>query len=106
MSTVLILNLAWQLSTLALVALGLAIVFGQLSIMNMAHGEFVMLGAYAPFITSSLGLSPWLQVPVCLITVGSIALLIERSIIRHLYGRMFDSLLATWHIARGDCALG
>ena len=99
MSTVLILNLAWQISTLALVALGLAIVFGQLRIMNMAHGEFVMLGAYAPFITSSLGLSPWLQVPVCLITVGSIALLMERSIIRHLYGRMFDSLLATWGIA-------
>ena len=70
MSSVLLLNLAWQISTLALVALGLAIVFGKLRIMNMAHGEFVMIGAYAPVITSMLGLPGWLQLPVCLVTVG------------------------------------
>jgi branched-chain amino acid transport system permease protein/urea transport system permease protein len=97
--TVLILNLVWQISTLALVALGLAIVFGKLRIMNMAHGEFVMIGAYAPVITSSLGLPMWLQLPVCLVTVALVALFLERTIIRHLYGRMFDSLLATWGIA-------
>lgn len=99
MLSILILNLIWQISTLALVALGLAIVFGKLRIMNMAHGEFVMIGAYAPIITASLGLPLWLQVPVCLITVGLVALILERTIIRHLYGRMFDSLLATWGIA-------
>ena len=99
MSSVLVLNLAWQISTLALVALGLAIVFGKLQIMNMAHGEFVMIGAYAPVITSSLGLPAWLQVPVCLLTVALVAFVLERTIIRHLYGRMFDSLLATWGIA-------
>jgi len=99
MSSVLILNLAWQISTLALVALGLAIVFGKLRIMNMAHGEFVMIGAYAPVITSSLALPGWLQLPVCLLTVAIVALILERTIIRHLYGRMFDSLLATWGIA-------
>ncbi len=97
--TVLILNLIWQISTLALVALGLAIVFGKLRIMNMAHGEFVMIGAYAPVITSSLGLPMWLQLPVCLVTVALVALFLERTIIQHLYGRMFDSLLATWGIA-------
>ncbi|MEO9819514.1 MAG: branched-chain amino acid ABC transporter permease [Paracoccaceae bacterium] len=99
MSSVLFLNLAWQISTLALVALGLAIVFGKLRIMNMAHGEFVMIGAYAPVITSTLGLPGWFQAPVCLVTVGLIAFVLEHSIIRHLYGRMFDSLLATWGIA-------
>ena len=99
MSSALLLNLAWQISTLALVALGLAIVFGKLRIMNMAHGEFVMIGAYAPVITSSLGLPGWLQVPVCLLSVGLVAFVLERTIIRHLYGRMFDSLLATWGIA-------
>ncbi len=99
MSSVLLLNLAWQISTLALVALGLAIVFGKLRIMNMAHGEFVMIGAYAPVITSTLGLPGWLQLPVCLVTVAMVAFVLERSIIRHLYGRMFDSLLATWGIA-------
>jgi len=99
MSSVLLLNLAWQISTLALVALGLAIVFGKLRIMNMAHGEFVMIGAYAPVITSMLSMPGWLQLPVCLVTVGLVAFVLERTIIRHLYGRMFDSLLATWGIA-------
>ncbi len=99
MSPVLLLNLAWQISTLALIALGLAIVFGKLRIMNMAHGEFVMIGAYAPVITSMLGLPGWLQLPVCLITVAFVAFVLERTIVRHLYGRMFDSLLATWGIA-------
>ena len=99
MSSVLFLNLAWQISTLALVTLGLAIVFGKLRIMNMAHGEFVMIGAYAPVITSSMNLPGWLQVPVCILTVGIVAFVLERAIIRHLYGRMFDSLLATWGIA-------
>lgn len=65
----------------------------------MAHGEFVMIGAYAPVITLSLGLPGWCQVPICLMTVGFVALALERSIIRHLYGRMFDSLLATWGIS-------
>ncbi len=97
--TILILNLIWQVSTLALIALGLAIVFGKLRIMNMAHGEFVMIGAYAPVITSSLGLPAGFHVPVCIGTVALVALLLERTIIRHLYGRMFDSLLATWGIA-------
>lgn len=99
MSPILVLNLAWQISTLALIALGLAVVFGKLRIMNMAHGEFVMIGAYAPVITSTLGLPGWLQLPVCLITVAFVAFVLERTIVRHLYGRMFDSLLATWGIA-------
>lgn len=99
MSTVLLLNLLWQIGTLALVTLGLAIVFGKLRIMNMAHGEFVMLGAYAPVITTGFGLPGWLQLPVCLITVALVAFVLERAIIRHLYGRMFDSLLATWGIS-------
>lgn len=97
--TILILNLIWQVSTLALIALGLAVVFGKLRIMNMAHGEFVMIGAYAPIITAKFGLPALLQIPVCLATVACVALIVERTIIRHLYGRMFDSLLATWGIA-------
>lgn len=99
MSVVLILNMAWQISTLALVALGLAVVFGKLRIMNMAHGEFVMIGAYAPVITASLGLPGWMQVPVCVLSVALVAFVLERTVIRHLYGRVFDSLLATWGIS-------
>ena len=99
MTPVFLLNLMWQLSLLAVVTLGLAIIFGQLRIMNMAHGEFVMIGAYAPIITSTLGLPNWMQLPVCIASVALVALILERAIIRHLYGRLFDSLLATWGIS-------
>ena len=98
LSSVLLLNLLWQVSTLALVAFGLAVVFGQLRIMNMAHGEFIMIGAYSAVITSALGLPPYLQLAICVVTSGILALIIELAIIRHLYGRIFDSLLATWAV--------
>lgn len=99
MSSVLILNVLWQVSVLAMVTLGLAIVFGQLKIMNMAHGELVMIGAYAPVITANMGLPAFLQVPVCILTVALTAFVLERTIVRHFYARPFDSLLATWGIS-------
>ncbi|MCY6383595.1 branched-chain amino acid ABC transporter permease [Hoeflea prorocentri] len=99
MSAVLILNVLWQVSVLAMVTLGLAIVFGQLKIMNMAHGELVMIGAYAPVITANMGLPAIFQVPVCILTVALTALVLERTIVRHFYARPFDSLLATWGIS-------
>lgn len=99
MSLILLLNSLWQISVLAMVTIGLAIVFGQLKIMNMAHGEMVMIGAYAPVITVNLGLPAAAQIPICIVVVALTALLLERSIIRHFYGRPFDSLLATWGIS-------
>lgn len=99
MSSILILNIIWQVSVLAIVTIGLAVVFGQLRVMNMAHGELVMIGAYAPVITASLGLSGPFQIIVCVITVGIVAFLMERLVIRHFYGRPFDSLLATWGLS-------
>ncbi|MBL4768840.1 MAG: branched-chain amino acid ABC transporter permease [Rhodobacteraceae bacterium] len=99
MWSILLLNLLWQVSVLAMITIGLGIVFGQLRIMNMAHGELVMIGAYAPVITANLGLPLLAQIPVCIVTVAATAYIIERTIIRHLYGRPFDSLLATWGIS-------
>ncbi|MEM9604180.1 MAG: branched-chain amino acid ABC transporter permease [Pseudomonadota bacterium] len=99
MSAVLVLNVLWQVGVLAAVALGLAVVFGQLRIMNMAHGEFVMIGAYAPVITAAAGLPAWCQLPVCLASVAVVALVLERTVVRHFYGRLFDSLLATWGVS-------
>jgi len=99
MLSITLLNIIWQICILGLVTLGLAIVFGQLKIMNMAHGEFVMMGAYAPVIVQAAGLPNWLQIPICIAVVATIAWLIERVVVRHLYGRLFDSLLATWGIA-------
>lgn len=93
------LNATWQIAALALLALGLALVFGLLRIMNMAHGEFVMLGAYAPVLTAQMGLPAVAALPVCLAMVGLTALAVERLVVRHLYARMFDSLLATWALS-------
>ena len=93
------LNVCWQITALALVALGLAIVFGLLRILNMAHGEFFMLGAYSHILTSELNLPSVLTFPICFVLVGSTALLVERLVVRHLYDRIFDSLLATWGIS-------
>ena len=94
-----LLNATWQIAALALLALGLALVFGLLRIMNMAHGEFVMLGAYAPVLAAQLGLPPQAALPICLLVVGQTALVVEWLVIRHLYARMFDSLLATWALS-------
>lgn len=94
-----VLNAVWQIAALALLALGLALVFGLLRIMNMAHGEFVMLGAYAPVLTTNMGLPALAALPVCLAMVGTVALIVERLVVRHLYARMFDSLLATWALS-------
>ena len=93
------LNFTWQIAALALLALGLAMVFGQLKIMNMAHGEFVMMGAYSWVLVEKFGWSPALSVPVCIVGIGTRAFLVERVLVRHLYARPFDSLLATWALS-------
>ncbi len=93
------LNAAWQISALALTALGLGIVFGLLKIMNMAHGEFFMLGAYSTVLASLLGLPPIFALPICLCLAGAVAFVVERLVVRHFYARMFDSLLATWAVS-------
>jgi branched-subunit amino acid ABC-type transport system permease component len=93
------LNAGWQIAALALVALGLGLVFGLLKIMNMAHGEFFMLGAYSMVLVRLWGLPPFLAVPLCLGMVGGVAFLVERLVVRHFYARMFDSLLATWAVS-------
>lgn len=98
MSGLIFLNVVWQVSILALVTFGLAIIFGQLKIMNMAHGEFVMIGAYSAVLAQSLSLPYYLQIPLCIVIAVIIAFLMEYLIVRHLYGRIFDSLLATWAV--------
>jgi urea transport system permease protein len=95
-------------SVLLLAAIGLAITFGVMGVINMAHGEMVMLGAYATFVTQSViaslapGLMDWslvLAVPAAFIVAGTVGIAIERSIIRLLYGRPLETLLATWGIS-------
>uniref|UniRef100_UPI004039478C branched-chain amino acid ABC transporter permease n=1 Tax=Variovorax sp. BK018 TaxID=3450241 RepID=UPI004039478C len=93
------LNLAYELATLALTTLGLAIVFGLLGVMNMAHGEFVMLGAYSVVTVQKLGLPLVAAVPLAVVVCGTLGYVVERWLIRPLYSRHFDTLLATWALA-------
>lgn len=93
------LNLAYELATLALTTLGLAIVFGLLGVMNMAHGEFVMLGAYSVVTVQKLGLPLLAAVPLAVVVCGVLGYVVERWLIRPLYSRPFDTLLATWALA-------
>ncbi len=95
-------------SVLLIAAIGLAITFGVMGVINMAHGEMVMLGAYATFIVQEFcrsyapGLFDYslvLAIPLAFLIAGGVGVAIERGIIRHLYGRPLETLLATWGIS-------
>ncbi|MDB5604357.1 MAG: putative permease component of transporter [Bradyrhizobium sp.] len=87
-------------SILLLVALGLAITYGAMGVINMAHGEMVMIGAYTTVMTAIwLHLGIIWAIPLAFIVTAMLGLLIERFVVRQLYGRLMDTLLATWGIA-------
>lgn len=95
-------------SVLLLAAMGLAITFGVMGVINMAHGEMVMIGAYVTFVVQSVikssfpELFEWslaIAVPAAFLVSGAVGVLIERSIIRFLYGRPLETLLATWGLS-------
>ena len=87
-------------SVFLLMGLGLAIIFGQLGVINMAHGEFIMLGAYSAWVMQFFIGIPWLlTLPLSFLIVAFIGWLIERGLIRHLYDRPLDTLLATWGVS-------
>ena len=95
-------------SILLLAALGLAITFGLLGVINMAHGEMLMLGAYATycvqvlvqrFAPAAIEFYPLLALPVAFFVTAGVGMVLERTIIRHLYGRPLETLLATWGIS-------
>jgi urea transport system permease protein len=87
-------------SILLLVALGLAITYGAMGVINMAHGEMVMIGAYVTVLSGIwLGTNIFVAIPLAFIVTALLGLLIERVVVRKLYGRLLDTLLATWGIA-------
>jgi urea transport system permease protein len=88
-------------SILILTALGLAITFGVMRVINMAHGEMLMLGAYAAYVVTDpayLGLNLYWAIPISFLVVGFFGYLLEVCLIRFLYGRPLDTLLATWGV--------
>ena len=95
-------------SVLLLAAIGLAITFGVMGVINMAHGEMVMIGAYATFVVQEeirtnfptlFDYSLAIAIPLAFIVAGFVGILIERCIIRFLYGRPLETLLATWGLS-------
>ena len=95
-------------SILLLAALGLAITFGLMGVINMAHGEMLMIGAYATFVVQNLfikylpSLFDWylvVAIPIAFLASAIVGIILERSVIRHLYGRPLETLLATWGIS-------
>ena len=94
-------------SILLLVALGLAFSFGLMGVINMAHGEFIMFGAYAPYVLQQavggaqndpLGLTFLAAIPLAFLVTGLMGVLMEWTLIRFMYGRPLDTLLATWGV--------
>ncbi len=95
-------------SVLLLAAIGLAITFGVMGVINMAHGEMVMIGAYVTFVVQEVirtsypalfDYSLLIALPLAFLIAGAIGVLIERTIIRFLYGRPLETLLATWGLS-------
>ena len=97
---VLTLEILNGIATLVLISLGLAIIFGMMRVINLAHGEFLMLGGYAAIVATNHGVNIWLAMLVIApLVVGIIGVIVERLIIRALYGRIIDTLLATWGLS-------
>ncbi len=81
---------------LIVAAIGLAIIFGVAGVINMAHGEFIMVGAYTAAVVGELGGNTFIAIPVAFLVVAALGLAVERSIIQWIYDRPLETLLATW----------
>ncbi|WP_411149868.1 urea ABC transporter permease subunit UrtB [Streptomyces sp. A30] len=90
-------------AVLLLIALGLSLTFGQMNVINMAHGEFIMAGAYTTYVLqksiSSAGISLLLALPIAFLVAGALGALLEWLLIRRLYLRPLDTLLVTWGVS-------
>ena len=93
-------QLVYGIASLALISLGLAIIFGMMRVINLAHGEFLMLGGYTVVVATNAGVNIWIAMLILApAVVGLIGVIVERLLIRWLYGRMVDTLLATWGLS-------
>jgi branched-chain amino acid transport system permease protein len=98
LATVLLSSLS-SASILLIATVGLAVVFGLMGVINLAHGEFLMIGAYTALTATKWGVPYVLSIPIAVAVTMAIGATVEILIIRRLYGRLFDTMLATWGLS-------
>jgi urea transport system permease protein len=100
LAAVILIQVLYAIASLIVISSGLAVIFGMVKVINLAHGEFMMLGAYATIESINFGINLWIAIfIVAPLAVGVIGIVLERIFIRHLYGRMVDTMLATWGLS-------
>ncbi len=98
LATVLLSSLS-SASILLIATIGLAVVFGLMGVINLAHGEFLMIGAYSALTATQMGVPYILSIPIAVGVTMAIGAIVEILIISRLYGRLFDTMLATWGLS-------
>jgi branched-chain amino acid transport system permease protein len=100
LAVIVVIQVLYAVASLVIISAGLAVIFGMMKVINLAHGEFMMLGAYSVIGAIKLGINLWVaMLLVAPVAVGLIGVVLERLIIRRLYGRMVDTMLATWGLS-------
>lgn len=94
-----VIGILFSVSLLVVISIGLAVVFGMMGIINFAHGEFLMLGAFITLSGVRAGINIWLAMVLAALAVGVFGLLVERLLIQHLYGRLEATMLATFGLS-------
>ena len=100
LAAIVVIQVLYGIASLVIISAGLAVIFGMMKVINLAHGEFLMLGGYATLGALKLGINLWVAIFfVAPIFVGLVGVVLERLVIRRLYGRMIDTMLATWGLS-------
>ena len=99
-AVIFIIQILYSIAVLALISFGLALIFGMMRVINLAHGEFLTLGAYAAIFSVKAGINLWIAaLLVAPLVVGVWSFIVERLLIRFLYGRLVYTMLATWGLS-------
>jgi branched-subunit amino acid ABC-type transport system permease component len=100
LAAVILFQVLSSIATLVLISVGLAIIFGMMRVVNLAHGEFIMLGGYVVVTAAKFGINLFIAMLILApLVVGVVGVIVERVVIRFLYGRMIDTMLATWGLS-------
>ena len=100
LAAVVLIQVLYAVASLVIISAGLAVIFGMMKVINLAHGEFLMLGAYTAIVAERYGVNLWIaMLVVAPLVVGAIGIVLERLVVRRLYGRMVDTMLATWGLS-------